>query len=131
MCDHIQDKDKCGRLVVKKYFVLHEEVIDFFHDKIYIPTIEKLSFDLDHARILGSMERGKTRIYCSRCITFKIYIQFKKNCEETFSKTTGIEIQGQQWGRISKLSMEDIDVGYFLNLSHPSSKEENMTFIHI
>ena len=27
--------------MVKKCFVLHEEVIDMFHNKYYIPTIEK------------------------------------------------------------------------------------------
>ena len=30
----------------KKYFSRREEVIDVFHEKNYIPTIEKLSFHL-------------------------------------------------------------------------------------
>ena len=42
-------------------YFLHEEVIDIFHVKIYIPTIEKLSYYLAHVRIIGSMECGKTR----------------------------------------------------------------------
>ena len=45
------DKDKKGRLMVRKYFVLREEVIDFFHGKYYIPTIEKLSLCLDCVNI--------------------------------------------------------------------------------
>ena len=58
--DNILDKDTKGMLVVKKYFVPHQEVIDFFHEKYHIPTIEKLSFHLAHVRIFGSMECGKT-----------------------------------------------------------------------
>ena len=55
------DKDKKGILMAKKCVVLHEEVIDVFYEKYYIPTIEILSFNLAHVRILGSMEFGKTR----------------------------------------------------------------------
>ena len=64
LCDNILDKDKKGRLMVKKCFALHEEVIYVFHEKYYIPTIEKLIFHLAHVRILGSMEYGKTRNDC-------------------------------------------------------------------
>ena len=49
--------------MVNKYFVLHEDFMDIFNDKIYIPTIEKLSFDLAHVRILGSTENGNNRNY--------------------------------------------------------------------
>ena len=59
--DNVQDKDKRGRIMVKKCFVLHKEVIDIFHDKLYIPTIEKLPFHLSRVSILGSMECWKTR----------------------------------------------------------------------
>ena len=38
-----------------KCFVLHEEVIDAFHDRFYIPTTEKLSFHISHVMIIGSM----------------------------------------------------------------------------
>ena len=41
--------------MVNKFFVIHEEVIDVFHNKVYIPTIEKFSFYITHVRILGSM----------------------------------------------------------------------------
>ena len=44
-------------------FVLHQEVMDVFHEKYYIPTIEKLTFHLDHVSNIGSMECGKTRNY--------------------------------------------------------------------
>ena len=64
LCDNILDKYKRGRIMVNKCFVVHEKVIDVFHENFYIPTIEKLSFHLDHVRILGSMECGKTRNYC-------------------------------------------------------------------
>ena len=32
--------------MVKKYFVLHEEVIDVFHDKFYIITIKRCNLIL-------------------------------------------------------------------------------------
>ena len=38
----IQDKDKIGVIMVRKCFVIHEEVIDVFCDKFNIPTIEIL-----------------------------------------------------------------------------------------
>ena len=44
----------------KKCFVLHEEVIYVFHERKYIPKIEKLSFYLADVKVLGSMKYGKT-----------------------------------------------------------------------
>ena len=55
LCDSILDKDKKGILLVRKCFVIYDEVIDVFHEKYYIPTIEKLQFHLAHVQILGSM----------------------------------------------------------------------------
>ena len=46
---------------MKKCFALHEEVIDIFHNKFYIPTLEYLSFHLSNAYFFGSMQCGKTR----------------------------------------------------------------------
>ena len=46
--------------MANKCFVFNEEVIDVFHDKGCIPTIEKLSFNLAYVRIIGSMEYWKT-----------------------------------------------------------------------
>ena len=40
----MQEKYKRTKIIVKKCFVLHKKVIDDFHEKNYIPTIEKLSF---------------------------------------------------------------------------------------
>ena len=39
LCDNILGKDNRVRIMVNKVFVIHEEVIDVFHEKIYIPTI--------------------------------------------------------------------------------------------
>ena len=36
-CDKILDKDKKSILMVNKYFVLYEEVIDVFNEKITFP----------------------------------------------------------------------------------------------
>ena len=66
LCDIIHEKEKRRKMMVKKCFVLHEEVSDVFHDKIYIPTIEKLPFNLANVRILGSMKYGTTRDNCFR-----------------------------------------------------------------
>ena len=65
LCDIIPYNDKKVRIMVKKCFVPREEVIYLFREKLYIPTIEKLPFHLDHVRILGSMECGKTRMIVS------------------------------------------------------------------
>ena len=40
-------------------FVLHEEIIDYFHNNFYIHRIEKLSLHISHVIILGSMECKK------------------------------------------------------------------------
>ena len=108
--DNIQDKENRGRVMVNKCFVLHEEVIDVFHNKFYITTIEKLSFNLSHVRILGSMECGRTRNYCFHDNTSKKYIKLKKEYAEKFNETIGIEIQNQHWGGHRQLSMEVIDI---------------------
>ena len=50
--DNILDKYNRGILMVKKVFVLHEGVIDLFHEKYRIPTIEKLLFHIAHISIL-------------------------------------------------------------------------------
>ena len=60
LCDTIMDKDKKGRIMVKKSFDLYKGVIDVFIE-FYILTMEKISFHLAHVRISGSMECGRTR----------------------------------------------------------------------
>ena len=42
-----------GNVWVKKSFVFNEEVIDYFHNTFYIPTIETLSFHHAHVIIFG------------------------------------------------------------------------------
>ena len=61
LCDNTQYKYNRGIIMAKKCFVVHEEVINVFHEKIYTPTIEKVSFHLDRVRIIGSVEFGKTK----------------------------------------------------------------------
>ena len=78
LCYKILDKYKKGRLIVKKCFVLHEEVIDVFYEKYYIPTIEQLSFHLSHIRILGPMECGKIINDCFHANASKNNINLKK-----------------------------------------------------
>ena len=56
---------------MKKCFVLRKEVIDVFHEKYYIPIIEKLLFHLAHVRILGAMECGNFRNDCFHIIETK------------------------------------------------------------
>ena len=90
LCDDILEKDKRGRINAKKCFVLHEEVIYVFHEKNYITTIEKLSFNLTHVRIIGSMECGNTRNYCFRVNASKNNEKLKKDYSEKFSEKTGI-----------------------------------------
>ena len=80
--DNILDKDKKGRLMVKKFFVIREEVIYAFHEKHYIPTIEKLSYHLVHVIILGSMEYFKTINDFFHANASKNNIKFKILCRK-------------------------------------------------
>ena len=38
LCDIIPEKYKKGRIMVKKCFIIHEEVTDFIYENNYIPT---------------------------------------------------------------------------------------------
>ena len=60
-----------GRIMVKKCFVLNEEVINVFYEFYYIPTIEKKSFHLAHVRILVLMEMGRLEMICSALMNQK------------------------------------------------------------
>ena len=46
-------------------------------------------------------------------------IKLKEEYAEKFSKTTGIKIQSQHWGRNIQLSLEVTDVKYFSNSVDP------------
>ena len=91
LCDKIIDKDKRG--IIKAKMFLYEEIIDFFDEFFYIPTIEKLSFHLAHVRIIGSIECGKTINYCFHDNESKENINLEKYYSEKSSKKSGIEIQ--------------------------------------
>ena len=95
--------------------VIHEEVIDVFHNKLYIPTMGNFSFHLDHVRIIGSMECGNTENDCFHENLWKNNLKLNKYYAEKFSETTGIEIQSQHWGRNIQLLMEGIYVEYLPN----------------
>ena len=58
----ILNRDNKGRITVKKCFVLHKEVIGVFHGKVYIATIEKLSFDFIMFRLLVQWNMGRLEI---------------------------------------------------------------------
>ena len=62
----MKDRYKRGNIKAEKSSVIPEEVIDPFHKNVYITMVGKLSFHLEHVRILGSLECGKTR-----CGSFK------------------------------------------------------------
>ena len=78
--------------MLKKCLVLHEEVIDVFHEKYDIPKIEKLSFHIACVRFLGSMEFEKTRNDCFHANASKNGIKLKQYYAEKFSKKNSIEI---------------------------------------
>ena len=46
LCNNILDKDNKCRLTAKKCFVLNEEVIDVFHEKITFPQYKNCHFIL-------------------------------------------------------------------------------------
>ena len=76
------------------------------------------------------MEYGKTRKNNS-VIIHKTIPELKKYNAETFSETTGIEIQSQYWGGNRQLFMEGIAVEYFTNLVDPGSNVKiRVSFIY-
>ena len=67
LCEITQDKERIDKIQAKKSFVIHEEVIDIFHDKLYIFIIEKISFYLRAAgegigRGRGRRKDGPTEV---------------------------------------------------------------------
>ena len=66
LCDKIIYKDKKGRIMVKKCFALHKEVIDVFLEKKIESHYITIQFNLARVRILDSIECGKTINYCFR-----------------------------------------------------------------
>ena len=90
--------------MLKKYCVLHKEVIYVFHKNLYIPTIEKLSFHRARVRILGSMEFGKIINNCFHDNASKNNINLKfimqknsaKQPVDKYKVNLGVEIDNYQ-----------------------------------
>ena len=100
--------------MAKKCFVIHKEGIVVFHNQFYIPR-GYFSFHLVHVRLLGSMERGKTRNNCFVVYAIKNKLKLEKDYAEKFSKITGIEIYSQHCSENMLSSMEIIAVNNFEN----------------
>ena len=99
---------------------------------MYIPTIEKLPFNLSHVSILGSMECGKTRNDCFLDNASKNNLKLRIDYAEKISKATSIEIQSQHWGGNRQLSMEGISVEYFpafVDNGNNEEKSESLSYI--
>ena len=118
---------RMGKLWQRNFFP-HKEVIDAFHDKCYITTIKKLSFNLAYVRIIGSMECGNTRNDYFQVTSGKNNLNLKKYYAENFSKTTGTEIKIEHWGENRKLSMKVIAVKYVPNWVDSGGNETKPQF---
>ena len=104
LCDRIKDKENRGKIMVKKFFVLHKEAIDVFHNKFFIPTIKNCHFILIMLGFLVQWNLERLEIIFHHNASKKD-IKLKNDYAEQFIKTTGIEIQGQHWGGNRQLSM--------------------------
>ena len=95
---------------------------------VYINTIEKLSFNIAHVRIISLMKCGNNRN------AFLYDNSFKKTKEILcikFSKTDGIEMKSQHWSGNIKLSMKGIAVEYFQIQLTKVEMKKNHNFINI
>ena len=61
MCKQESLPDKSTKIYTRKELVMMETTISDFHTSFYIPAIQKLSFYLPHARILGTNHCGEIR----------------------------------------------------------------------
>ena len=77
LCDTILDKDNKGILMAKKCFVLKTEVIDVFHEKYYIPTIENCHFILLVSGLLVQWNAERLEMIVST-LMHQIYIYVLK-----------------------------------------------------
>ena len=59
MCFTVPISDMTDKLYTQKELVPLKTPITEFHEKLYIPYIQKLSFNLPHVHILGSHHCGK------------------------------------------------------------------------
>ena len=70
--------------------------------QIFILIIEKVSFHIDHVRIIGSTECQKTRIFFYDNVS-KDNIKLKKHYAEKISETTSIERQSEYWDEVTSV----------------------------
>ena len=75
--------------------------------------------------LLVQWNMGRLEMIVSVIMHQKMYIKLNKDYENKFSKTTGIEIQSQNWGGNRLLSMEVVAVEYFPNSVDPGSNEKS------
>ena len=59
LCFTVPSSDRTVKVTTRKELLLLETPITEFHEKLYIPAIQKLAFRLTHVRILGTHHCGK------------------------------------------------------------------------
>ena len=72
--------------MVKKCFVVHEEVIDVFNEKYYILTIEKIRLVLLLSGFVVQWNVRRLEIICFLDKASNVYIKFKKDYAENSAK---------------------------------------------
>ena len=83
------------KIMVNKSFFPHWEVIDAFHNKFYIPTIDFFHFIF--IMLVFLVQCNIVRLEIMIFIKFIKKLKLKKCYAETFSKTTHIYIQVNIW----------------------------------
>ena len=61
MCKQESSSDESTKIYARKEVVMTETTISDFHTSFYIPSMQKLAFQLQHVRILGKNNCGKMR----------------------------------------------------------------------
>ena len=61
MCKQESSSDESTKIYIRKELVMMETIIFGFHTSFYIPSMQKLAFQLPHVRILGKNYCGKMR----------------------------------------------------------------------
>ena len=66
LCGNIEDKYKIERIMVKKIFVIHKEVIDVFHETFTFPQWRNCHFILIMSGLLVQWNVGRLEIIFPR-----------------------------------------------------------------
>ena len=66
MCKQESSSDESTKIYTIKDLVMTETTISDFHTNFYIPSIQKLAFNLPHVQILGANHCGEIQ-----CTAFK------------------------------------------------------------